>query len=76
MYDLLIRNGRIIDGTGAAAYAADVGVAGGEIAAIGSLDGDAAKSVDASGLVVTPPLRTGTSVACTCAGISSMVTLV
>ena len=54
MYDLLIRNARIIDGTGSAAYAADVGVAGDEIAAIGKLEGDAAKTIDASGLVVTP----------------------
>ncbi len=54
MYDLLIQNGRIIDGTGSAAYQADVGVVGDEIAAIGRLEGDAARRVDASGLVVTP----------------------
>ena len=35
MYDLLIQNGRIIDGTGSAAYQADIGVVGDEIAAIG-----------------------------------------
>jgi N-acyl-D-amino-acid deacylase len=54
MYDLLIQNGRIIDGTGSAAYQADVGVVGDEIAAIGRLEGDAARRVNASGLVVTP----------------------
>ena len=54
MYDLLIQNGRVIDGTGSAAYQADIGVVGDEIAAIGQLEGETAKSVDASGLVVTP----------------------
>ncbi len=54
MYDLLVRNGRIVDGTGSAAYAADVAVAGDEIVAIGQLEGESAKTVDAAGLVVTP----------------------
>ena len=54
MYDLLIQNGLVIDGTGSAAYQADVGVVGDEIAAIGRLEGEAARRVDASGLVVTP----------------------
>jgi N-acyl-D-amino-acid deacylase len=54
-YDLIIRNGRIVDGTGAPARTADVGVLGDRIAAIGSLDGAPAKAtVDASGLVVAP----------------------
>ena len=54
MYDLLIRNGRIIDGTGSAPYAADIGVTDGDIAAIGRLEGEAAKTIDAGGLVVAP----------------------
>ena len=48
VYDLLIRNGRIIDGTGSPWYAGDVGIRDGRIAAIGRL-GDAAarQTVDA-----------------------------
>jgi N-acyl-D-amino-acid deacylase len=54
-FDLLIRNGRIVDGTGAPARAADVGVRDGRIAAIGRLTGaTAADVVDASGLIVAP----------------------
>src|SRR5712664_1427832 len=53
-YDLLIRNGRVIDGTGAPARRADVGIAGGCIAGIGSLPGPAGKVIDADGLVVAP----------------------
>ena len=54
MYDLLIRNGRVVDGTGAPAYPADVAVAGQEIVAIGKLEGEAAQTIDARGLVVCP----------------------
>jgi N-acyl-D-amino-acid deacylase len=54
MYDLLMRNGRIIDGTGSAPYAADIGVKDGGIAAIGRLEGGAAKTIDTDGLVVAP----------------------
>ncbi len=54
-YDLLIRNGRIIDGTGSPWYAGDVGIRDGRIAAIGMLQGAAARqTVDAEGLVVAP----------------------
>ena len=54
-YDVLIRHGHILDGTGNAAYAGDVAIRGDRIAAIGSLDGAQAKRVvDASGLVVSP----------------------
>lgn len=53
--DLLITGGQLIDGTGAAAYRADLAVVGDRIAAIGSLDGvPAARTYDASGLVVCP----------------------
>lgn len=54
MYDLLVKNGRIIDGTGSASYTADVAVAGNEIVAIGMLDGESAKTIDAAGLAVSP----------------------
>ena len=54
MYDLLIRDGRIYDGTGSPAYSADIGVADGEIVAIGRLEGESPKIVNASGLVVSP----------------------
>jgi N-acyl-D-amino-acid deacylase len=54
-FDLLIRNGTIIDGTGAPAYRADVGVLGGEIAAIGALSSaQATTTLDATGLMVAP----------------------
>jgi dihydroorotase/N-acyl-D-amino-acid deacylase len=54
VYDVLIRNGRIIDGTGSPWYAGDVGIRGGRIAAIGRLDGAARQTVDAAGMVVAP----------------------
>jgi N-acyl-D-amino-acid deacylase len=54
-YDLIIRNGRIIDGTGSPWYAADVAVKNGRIAAIGRLaDASAARVIDAHGLIVAP----------------------
>ncbi|HYT47061.1 MAG TPA: amidohydrolase family protein [Burkholderiales bacterium] len=52
--DLLIRNGSLIDGTGAPARRADVAVAGGRIVEIGSISGASRKTIDASGLVVAP----------------------
>jgi len=55
MEDLLIRGGRIIDGTGNPAYRADLAVRDGRITAIGDLRGSAARQVlDAEGLVVAP----------------------
>jgi len=53
-YDVVIRGGRVIDGTGAPARTADVAIAGGRIAAIGQIDGDAARIIDASGHAVAP----------------------
>jgi N-acyl-D-amino-acid deacylase len=54
-YDLLIRNGRIIDGTGSPWYAGDVGIREGRIAAIGRLgDATAKQTIDAAGKVVAP----------------------
>ncbi len=55
MYDLLIRNGTLIDGTRAPRYAADVAVRGGRIAAIGELAGARAeRELDAAGKIVAP----------------------
>ena len=54
-FDTLIKNGTVIDGTGRLRYQADVGITDGRIAAIGRLtDAEAAKTVDAKGLVVAP----------------------
>jgi N-acyl-D-amino-acid deacylase len=54
-YDILIRNGRIVDGTGAPWFRADFAIAGDRIAAVGPLPtASAATIVDASGLVVAP----------------------
>lgn len=54
MYDLIIRNARIIDGTGAPWFFGDLAVQNGKIAAIGKLSGDAKETVDAQGLYLTP----------------------
>jgi dihydroorotase/N-acyl-D-amino-acid deacylase len=54
-FDILITNGRVVDGTGAPWFRADIGIAGDRIAAIGQLAGrDAALRIDASNLVVAP----------------------
>ncbi len=54
-YDVIIEHGRVIDGTGAPWYAADVGIRAGRIAAIGHLDQARAKQrIDAAGRVVAP----------------------
>jgi N-acyl-D-aspartate/D-glutamate deacylase len=54
MLDLLIRGGTIVDGSGAAPVAGDVGVRDGRIAAVGRVDEPARRTLDASGLLVTP----------------------
>ena len=54
-YDLIIRNGSVVDGTGADPCTADVAVKDGVIAAVGpNLEGPAAREIDASGKLVTP----------------------
>jgi len=54
-YDLLIKNGRIVDGTGSPWYAADLAIKDGKIAAIGKMtQANARQTIDASGLVVSP----------------------
>jgi N-acyl-D-amino-acid deacylase len=53
-YDLLIKNGLIVDGSGLPAFRGDVGVKDGKIAEIGKLSGPTAKAVDADGRAVAP----------------------
>ena len=55
MYDLLIENGTVVDGSGGARYQADVGIEDGQITAIGRLRGNRAKrTIDADQQVVSP----------------------
>ncbi|HSU77411.1 MAG TPA: amidohydrolase family protein, partial [Burkholderiales bacterium] len=54
MLDLLIKNGALVDGTGAPQRRADVGIAGGRIAALGRIEDAAKRVIDADGLVVAP----------------------
>ena len=54
MLDTVVRGGIVVDGTGAAARTADVGVRDGRIVAIGAVDDDAAQVIDAGGCVVAP----------------------
>jgi N-acyl-D-aspartate/D-glutamate deacylase len=54
VYDIIIRNGTIIDGSGMPCYRADLGIAAGKIAAIGRLRDSAREIIDAEGNVVAP----------------------
>ncbi|HBK13510.1 MAG TPA: amidohydrolase, partial [Gammaproteobacteria bacterium] len=54
MYDLLIKDGTVVDGSGSAGYRADVAVQDGKIAAIGRLNSKARQTIDAEGHVVSP----------------------
>ena len=55
MFDILIKGGVVVDGTGAPWYRADIGVRQGRIVAIGRLkDAKAAQIIDADGLIVAP----------------------
>ncbi len=54
-YDIIIRGGTVVDGTGAASVQADVGIVGDRIAAVqADLDGTATRVIDATGKLVTP----------------------
>jgi N-acyl-D-aspartate/D-glutamate deacylase len=53
-YDLLIKNGRIVDGSGMPAFRGDVGIKDGKIVELGKLSGPAARTIDAAGRVVAP----------------------
>ena len=54
MYDVIIANGTVVDGTGAARFKGDVAVKDGRIAAVGSVAGAAKRTIDATGRVVAP----------------------
>ncbi|MCZ6570180.1 MAG: amidohydrolase family protein, partial [Deltaproteobacteria bacterium] len=53
-FDLIIRGGLLVDGTGRPALAGDLGLRGGRIAALGDVRGDAAETLDVDGQVVAP----------------------
>src|SRR5262249_25064351 len=53
-YDIVIRGGRIVDGTGSAAFTGDVAIADGKIAAIGEVAETGKREIAADGLTVTP----------------------
>jgi N-acyl-D-amino-acid deacylase len=54
MHDLVIRNGKIVDGTGALAFAGDIAIDGDRILSVGGKAGAGHREIDASGLLVTP----------------------
>ena len=53
-YDLIIRNGLVVDGSGGASFAGDVGIIDGRIATIGKIKDRGVSEIDAEGHVVTP----------------------
>jgi N-acyl-D-aspartate/D-glutamate deacylase len=53
-FDLVIRGGQVVDGSGAPGYTADIGIRGGHIAKIGRVTEMADRVIDADGLTVTP----------------------
>ena len=53
-FDLVIRGGTVVDGTGRAPIEADVGIKGNRIAAIGTIATNGAEEIDAKGKLVTP----------------------
>jgi N-acyl-D-aspartate/D-glutamate deacylase len=54
MYDLLVKNGTIVDGTGAPRFRGDLAVQGDKIVAVGAVSGPARETIDAEGCAVTP----------------------
>jgi N-acyl-D-aspartate/D-glutamate deacylase len=62
VYDLIIRNGTIVDGLGGKPYVGDVAVVGGAIAALGSIDGDATREIDATACSSRPASSTCTPI--------------
>src|ERR1700716_1813073 len=53
-YDLVVRNGTVVDGSGLGSYRADVGVVGDTIAFVGRIRDRGRQEIDAEGQVVTP----------------------
>ena len=54
VYDLLVKNGRIVDGSGMPSFQGDVGVLKGKIVEVGYLSGPATRTIDAEGMVIAP----------------------
>jgi N-acyl-D-amino-acid deacylase len=54
LFDIVIRNGRVVDGSGSPWYYGDVGILNGKIAEIGKLNNAARQTIDATGMVVAP----------------------
>ena len=54
MHDVVIRRGTLVDGTGAPARTADVGIDDGRVSEVGRIDGRGRRELDADGLLVTP----------------------
>ena len=54
MYDLVIRNANIVDGTGKATFSGDLAVSSGKIVAVGAFNGAGEKEIDAEGKLLTP----------------------
>lgn len=53
-YDLLVKNGRVVDGSGMPSYRGDVAVKGGKVVETGKLSGAANRVIDADGMVIAP----------------------
>src|SRR3546814_16169530 len=53
-FDLLIRNGTVVDGRGGAPFKGDVGIRDGLVVAVGDVEGTAEEEIDAAGCLVTP----------------------
>lgn len=54
IYDLVIRRGTIVDGSGGTPFTGDLAVQDGKIAAVGSVAGKGVEEIDAAGLIITP----------------------
>ena len=54
MPDLIVRNGTVIDGTGADTFEADIAIDDGKIVAVGKINYRGTEEIDAHGLLVTP----------------------
>src|SRR6478736_4712787 len=53
-FDLVIRGGTVVDGSGGEPFQADVAISGSKIAAVGKIDGKGREEIDAKGRIVTP----------------------
>ena len=53
-YDLLIKNGRVVDGSGGPSFRADLAVQNGKIVGVGKFNESATRTIDAEGRVVAP----------------------